>query len=127
MFQFGVVSGMSTLARLCNLLPHYPADDVNRFSKAAPGTGLHARPHPPAVLQKLVPDMPLHPSYDATYHPNREGESMEELQERTDTFVEAFVRRIDAEYPDAKTIVVVSHAGLVITMGRAVSHSGLEG
>lgn len=66
--------------------------------------------------------MTLHPTYQSTYLPTRHGETLEELRERSDTFVEAFVRRVETEYPDATTAVIVAHAATVIALGRSVSN-----
>ncbi|WOO76538.1 putative protein [Vanrija pseudolonga] len=89
------------------------------FSPAAPGSGLLPRPAGPSTLQDHF-DMKL-ADYDATYFPKREGEKLDDLTERIDTFLSAFVRRVEAERPDVRTLLIVSHAAVVVQVGRALT------
>lgn len=88
----------------------------------AEGTGLHTRPEPD-TLHPHFPDVELVSTaeYASTFLPNRRGEDFAALKQRSDTFVEAFVRRVEKEYPDVRTVVLVCHAGTVISIGRSVS------
>lgn len=90
-----------------------------RFSRAAPGTGLLPRAGGPSTLQAHY-DMKLTP-WQPTYFPRREGETMEDLTERIDSFLLAFVRRVEAERPDVRTLLIVSHAAVVVQIARALS------
>ncbi|KAL1413726.1 C6 zinc cluster transcription factor-like protein [Vanrija albida] len=58
--------------------------------------------------------------YAPTYFPNRRGETVPELAARIDGFVRAFVRRVEAERPDVRTLLIVSHAACVVQIGRAL-------
>ncbi|RSH82362.1 uncharacterized protein EHS24_007329 [Apiotrichum porosum] len=111
---FRCLQTIQPLAKATGKEVHCEHGVMEWFSKAAPGSGLHARPYPVAELQPHFPDMTLHPTYQSTYLPTRHGETLEELRERSDTFVEAFVRRVETEYPDATTAVIVAHAATLL-------------
>ncbi|KAL7418617.1 hypothetical protein Q5752_007075 [Cryptotrichosporon argae] len=85
-----------------------------------PCTGLHARPSDASELRQYFLDMRLDETYTSTFYPSRRGESMTELKDRCDTFVEAFVKRVEAEHPDVKTVLILAHAATVIALGRAL-------
>jgi len=58
--------------------------------------------------------------YEPTAFPSRKGESLKDLQNRADLFVEAWTGRVEEEYPDVKSVVIFAHAASVIALGRAV-------
>lgn len=92
--------------------------DSSRYSPARPSTGLHPRPDSPEALSPLFPDQ-LDLSYSSTLFPSRKGELIRDLQDRADTFIEAWTARV--EEMGYKSVVVFGHAASVIALGRAVS------
>lgn len=83
--------------------------------------GLHSRPYSAEVLQQYFPVNTLNLEYSPTYYPSRRGENIRELEHRIQVFTRAFIKRIEAEYPDVKTISIISHAATVIKLGQTVS------
>lgn len=93
-----------------------------------PDTGLHPRPGHAEQLKQFFPEGTLDEQYRSTVYASRSGESVSELQARCDLvsfgmarrnlglmralpqFVDTFVNRIEAEFPDVKTIVIFAHA-----------------
>ena len=59
--------------------------------------------------------------YTPTVYPSRKGESLKDLQDRADLFVESWTSRVEELYPEAKAVVIFAHAASVIALGRAVS------
>ncbi|WRT65107.1 uncharacterized protein IL334_002049 [Kwoniella shivajii] len=108
------------LAKNLNQKLHLEHGVMEWFSKAKAGSGLHTRPHEVSKLHEHFPNDSLHPTYSPTYHPNRRGESLEELWDRIETFMSVFIKRIENEYPDVKTISIFGHAATVIALGRAL-------
>ncbi|RSH91990.1 hypothetical protein EHS25_009361 [Saitozyma podzolica] len=92
------------------------------FSKAREGSGLHTRPHAtsPKALVPHFPEITLHPTYTHTYYPSRRGEAVEELHARIEGFLAAWVNRVQADWPEVKTVVIFAHAATVIALGRAL-------
>ncbi|KAI9638251.1 uncharacterized protein MKK02DRAFT_22728 [Dioszegia hungarica] len=88
------------------------------YSPARPGTGLHPRPSSPKTLSPLFPDQ-LDLSYDSTHFPSRKGELIRDLQDRADTFIEAWTGRV--EEMGVRSVVVFGHAASVIALGRALT------
>jgi broad specificity phosphatase PhoE len=66
----------------------------------------------------LFPDR-IDEAYTSTLFPSRRGETLRDLQDRADLFVEAWTSR--AEDMGLRTVVVFAHAASVIALGRAVS------
>ena len=60
--------------------------------------------------------------YEPTVFPSRRGESLKDLQNRADLFVEAWTSRVEHQYKDVKCVVIFAHAASVIALGRAVGH-----
>jgi len=60
--------------------------------------------------------------YGPTVFPSRRGESLKDLQNRADLFVEAWTSRVEDQYQDVKCVVIFAHAASVIALGRAVGH-----
>lgn len=59
--------------------------------------------------------------YTPTVYPSRRGESLKDLQDRADLFVETWTSRVEELYPEARAVVIFAHAASVIALGRAVS------
>ena len=89
------------------------------YSTVNPDTGLHPRPAEPAHLSPLFPPGSIDEGYSSTYYPSRRGESLKELQDRADTFIEAWTGRV--EEMGVKCVVVFAHAASVIALGRALT------
>ncbi|KAJ9121591.1 hypothetical protein QFC22_002210 [Naganishia vaughanmartiniae] len=79
------------------------------YSQVLPDTGLHPRPGHAEHLKQFFPDI-LDEQYRSTVYASRSGESVSELQARCDLFIDAFVNRIEAEYPNVKTVAIFAHA-----------------
>ncbi|KAJ9119872.1 hypothetical protein QFC24_005586 [Naganishia onofrii] len=90
------------------------------YSQVLPDTGLHPRPGHAEHLKQFFPDV-LDEAYRSTVYASRSGESVSELQARCDLFVDAFVNRIEAEYPNVKTVAIFAHAASVIALGRSLT------
>lgn len=82
-------------------------------------TGLHPRPASPSSLSPLFPPNSIDESYASTYLPSRRGETLRELHDRADCFIEAWTARV--EEMGVRCVVVFAHAASVIALGRAVS------
>lgn len=91
---------------------------TTRFAPQPPNTGLHARP----ILHKLQRHVavPL-AEYGATLFPSRLGESIPALRSRCEMFLSAWIARVEAEMPHVRTAVIMTHAPIVIGLGRVVS------
>ena len=61
--------------------------------------------------------------YEPTVFPSRRGESLKDLQNRADLFVEAWTSRVEDQYKDVKCVVIFAHAASVIALGRAAGHT----
>lgn len=85
-----------------------------------PDTGLHPRPAGPEHLAPLFPPSSIDTSYTSTLFPSRRGETLKELQDRADLFIEAWTGRV--EEMGVKSVVIFAHAASVIALGRAVSN-----
>jgi transcription factor C subunit 7 len=91
------------------------------YSTVNPDTGLHPRPSSVSHLSRHFPSSSLDLEYTPTVFPSRKGESLKDLQDRADLFVEAWTSRVEDLYPDVKAVVIFAHAASVIALGRAVS------
>ena len=91
------------------------------YSTVNPDTGLHPRPSNVSRLTQYFQLGDLDVGYTPTVYPSRKGESLKDLQDRADLFVEAWSSRVEELYPDAKAVVIFAHAASVIALGRAVS------
>ncbi|WVQ76969.1 hypothetical protein IAR50_006648 [Cryptococcus sp. DSM 104548] len=97
------------------------------YSPCYPGTGIHPRPGPPQSLIPLFPPGSINPAYSSTYYPSRYGESLKGLHERMEGFLNGWVGRVEAEYPEVKCVVVFMHAASLIAFGRALTgNRGME-
>jgi len=93
------------------------------YSTVNPNTGLHPRPADVSHLAQYFPDSSLDMGYEPTVFPSRRGESLKDLQNRADLFVEAWTSRVEDQYKDVKCVVIFAHAASVIALGRAVRYS----
>jgi transcription factor C subunit 7 len=93
------------------------------YSTVNPNTGLHPRPAGVTHLAQHFPDSSLDMEYEPTVFPSRRGESLKDLQNRADLFVEAWTSRVEDQYKDVKCVVIFAHAASVIALGRAVGYS----
>jgi transcription factor C subunit 7 len=91
------------------------------YSTVNPDTGLHPRPSTVSHLSRHFPPSSLDLEYQPTVFPSRKGESLKDLQDRADLFVETWTSRVEDVYPKAKAVVIFAHAASVIALGRAVS------
>ncbi|ODN90239.1 transcription factor C subunit 7 [Cryptococcus wingfieldii CBS 7118] len=91
------------------------------YSPVYPSTGLHPRPGPPSSLIPHFPPGSINPTYSSTYYPSRKGESLKELHERMEGFLNAWVGRVEGEYPEVRCVVVFMHAASLIAFGRALT------
>ncbi|ODN78033.1 hypothetical protein L202_05116 [Cryptococcus amylolentus CBS 6039] len=91
------------------------------YSPVYPSTGLHPRPGPPSSLIPHFPPGSINPAYSSTYYPSRKGESLKELHERMEGFLNAWVGRVEGEYPEVRCVVVFMHAASLIAFGRALT------
>jgi transcription factor C subunit 7 len=57
-------------------------------------------------------------TYSSTFYPSREGETLKQLQDRADAFIEAWTARV--EEMGVRSVVLFGHAASVIAIGRAV-------
>lgn len=95
------------------------------YSTVNPDTGLHPRPSSVSRLTQYFTPSSLDVTYTPTLYPSRRGESLKDLQDRADLFVEAWTARVEELYPEAKAVVIFAHAASVIALGRAVSPTSL--
>ncbi|TYJ55022.1 hypothetical protein B9479_004333 [Cryptococcus floricola] len=91
------------------------------YSPVYPSTGLHPRPGPPSSLIPHFPPGSINPAYASTYYPSRKGESLKELHERMEGFLNAWVGRVEGEWPEVRCVVVFMHAASLIAFGRALT------
>jgi transcription factor C subunit 7 len=91
------------------------------YPPAREGTGLHPRPAltGPKDVAGFFPDSEFDLEYNSTNYPSRLGEKMPDLFNRIDTFVDAWIGRMDDE--GVKTAVIFGHAATVIALGRALT------
>lgn len=82
---------------------------------------LHPRPGTPTALAPLFPDGVLDLEYEPTYYPSRKGETLQDLHDRAELFLAAFLARIEAEHPHVRTVMLFGHAASVIALGRALT------
>ncbi|KAH7915802.1 histidine phosphatase superfamily [Hygrophoropsis aurantiaca] len=100
-------------------LPIYVEHGLSEwYSPAAPGTGLHPRPAPAAELQAYFPT--IDPVWSSLWHPSRRGEDLPQLHARTAGVLGALIPEIEARFPGAKRVLLVSHAATVIALARAL-------
>ncbi|WVQ82531.1 hypothetical protein IAT38_004660 [Cryptococcus sp. DSM 104549] len=91
------------------------------YSPVYPNTGLHPRPGPPQSLAPLFPEGSVNLDYQSTVFPSRKGESLQDLHDRAELFVDAWVSRVEAEHPGVKCVVIFAHAASLIALGRALT------
>jgi broad specificity phosphatase PhoE len=82
---------------------------------------LHPRPGSASALAPLFPEGVLDLTYEPTYYPSRKGETLQDLHDRAEIFLAAFLARVEAEHPDVRTVMLFGHAASVIALGRALT------
>ncbi|KAG8949653.1 hypothetical protein FRC04_008399 [Tulasnella sp. 424] len=107
------------------------------YSPVEPGTGLHPRPGNAHSLKQYFPLIDT--SYSSTWLVSRYGESLEEVQRRTDGFLEAFIPRVEGGDPAPlahhgssgvsthKKIILIGHAASCITLIKSLAGSKVDG
>lgn len=87
------------------------------YSPVKSCTGLHPRP---VSAEELVPFFgAVDTSWTPTFLVSRKGESVPDLYQRGETFLRAFIQRIEEEGKHER-ILLVSHAATVITLAQAL-------
>lgn len=87
------------------------------YSPVKQGTGLHPSP---VSAEELVPFFSaVDPSWTPTFLVTRKGESVPDLYERGETFLQAFIKRIEEEGKHER-ILLMSHAATVISLAQAL-------
>ncbi|KIJ68397.1 hypothetical protein HYDPIDRAFT_173137 [Hydnomerulius pinastri MD-312] len=98
-------------------LPIYVEHGVAEwYSPVAPGTGLHPRPKQASELKSYVDQ--IDPSWTPTWMPSRKGETVQEIHDRVNGFLELFVQRLETSHH--KNVLLVSHAATVIALARGL-------
>ncbi|WRT64433.1 uncharacterized protein IL334_001365 [Kwoniella shivajii] len=91
------------------------------YSPVIPSTGLHPRPSKPNSLIPFFPPNSIDPSYCSTVFPSRRGESLKDLHERAEIFIEAWTGKVESTWPEVKSVVIFAHAASLIALGRALT------
>jgi len=91
------------------------------YSPVAPGSGLHPRPGSAASLQQYFPE--IDPSWSSIYYPSRRGEEIDDIHDRGESFLHAFVPYIERTLPEEQhsCVMLVSHAATSIVLARALA------
>jgi len=89
------------------------------YSPVAPGTGLHPRPSSASSLKQWFPEIDPD-GWTTTWYPSRRGESVEEIYDRTDGYLNVFIPHVERVYPQHKVIMLVSHAGPIIALMKSL-------
>ena len=91
------------------------------YSSVIPGTGLHPIPRPTESLAASFPALRIDVSDwpRPTWLPSRKGESLDQVHDRCQGFLRAFLPRAEELAGRRhKKILLVSHAGIVIALAR---------
>lgn len=113
-------SGLS-LAIRSRFPTRFPVQHSEFFHTVTPGTGLHPRPPNAEGLRRYFPQIADPTTHDPLLYAPREGETITEIHERAVRFLNLLIDHVDTSLPDVKTVLLVSHAATVITLGRALS------
>ncbi|TFK41114.1 histidine phosphatase superfamily [Crucibulum laeve] len=98
-------------------LPIYVEHGMSEwFSPVVPGTGLHPRPGSATSLKGYFSE--IDPSWHSIWYPSRKGETVEEIHDRSDGFLRAFIPEVERKF-DHSRILLVSHAATVIALARS--------
>lgn len=85
------------------------------YSPATPGTGLHPRPGSSASLKEYISEIDR--SWETIWYPSRKGETVDEIHNRIDGFLELFVPTVEQKFHEkAARILIVSHAATTISL-----------
>ncbi|KAF9531963.1 histidine phosphatase superfamily [Crepidotus variabilis] len=90
------------------------------YSPVAPSTGLHPRPSSAQSLTTYFPS--INTTWSPVYYPTRKGETIEELHDRIDEFLQGFYVALIERLPEEqrKRPLFVSHAATVIALARSL-------
>ncbi|KAG8857409.1 hypothetical protein FRB96_005708 [Tulasnella sp. 330] len=116
------------VAKALGLPLHVEHGIMEWYSPVKEGTGLHPRPGTATSLKAYFPD--IDDSYSSTWLPSRLGETPDQVQKRTDDFLEAFAPRFESggHPPGQHTrILFVGHAASCITLIKSLAGSKAEG
>jgi len=91
------------------------------FQTVTPNTGLHPRPPHAESLRRYFSQIASPTTHDPLLFAPREGETITEIHERAIRFLGLLIDHVDRTLPNVKTVLLVSHAATVITLGRALS------
>lgn len=83
------------------------------------GTGLHPRPGSSDALKAYFPHIAT--EWTSTWIPPRKGENVDELHQRCESFLQAFIPRIEAARPTDRCVLLVTHAATAIALTRVLT------
>ncbi|SCV03756.1 LAME_0H12970g1_1 [Lachancea meyersii CBS 8951] len=95
-------------------LPIYVERGIGEWYK--PDRDVIPEPASFAVLNNFFPGK-LSPDWDATVIPSDKGETEQDIFNRCREFLPKFVARVESEFPDVETILLVTHAATKIALG----------
>jgi transcription factor C subunit 7 len=103
-------------------LPVYVENGLSEwYSSVVPGTGLHPIPPPAEALSASFPALRIDAAAwpKPTWVPSRKGEKVDEVHDRCQGFLSAFIPRAEQLLGGGhKKILLVSHAAIVIALAR---------
>jgi len=110
---------LSTTLTAISLFHPTHAGIAERYRPVVPGTGLHPRPGPVESLKPFFSE--IDPSWSSIWYPPRTGEDVEEIHNRVDGFLDAFVIELERRFPrEHQRILLVSHAATVVALARTL-------
>ncbi|CEP63893.1 uncharacterized protein LALA0_S09e04852g [Lachancea lanzarotensis] len=95
-------------------LPIYVERGIGEWYK--PDRKVIPEPASFAILNNFFPDK-LSPSWDATVVPSGKGETEQDIFTRCREFLPKFLSRIEKEFPNVETILLMTHAATKIALG----------
>ena len=101
---------------VCSCMPYI---EESRYTPPAEGTGLYASPDPSEYPAAILPAR-LESTYESMMKVVTTGERIEALQARAGQLASGLFQHLERQYPAAKTVVVFTHAAMVIALGEAV-------
>ncbi|KAF7784351.1 hypothetical protein Agabi119p4_516 [Agaricus bisporus var. burnettii] len=89
------------------------------YCPTIPGTGLHPRPSSATSLKSFIAE--IDPEWSSLWYPSQKGETVSEVHDRTDAFLQVFIPQIEHTYAGKHTnILLVGHAATVIALTRSL-------
>ena len=97
------------------------------YTPVTPGTGLHPRPGSSESLKSLFPEVNT-ASWPTLLYPSRKGETIEQVHDRVDTFVLAFLPALERRLPGKhQRLLFITHAATAIALVRSfVGDRGIQ-